>query len=272
MIVITGATGNIGRSLVRRLHGHDPLAVVRRPIEDLGGPYTLADFEQPRTIGGLLSPGDRLFLNSGLWPGVVEAHRAVIDLAAEAGVAQIVAVSVRDAAPGAPLGMGMHGEIDEHLRKSGVPYAILQPTGFMQTLPRDVRDGTLYGAYGPAPVNYIDTRDLADVAAALLTAPVGPGREYLLTGPESLSHEAIAAEITGALGREVRYVNLSVAEMAAHLERQGVPEPFAGELARLQARTGDGSWAPVTTVVRELTGHAPRSWQDFLAGHRDAFA
>ncbi|GAA2862339.1 NAD(P)H-binding protein [Nonomuraea rubra] len=272
MIVITGATGNIGRALVRRLHGHDPLAVVRRPAEDLGGPYAMADFDEPETIGRLLSPGDRLFLNSGIWPGFVGAHRAVIDLAAAAGVAQIVAVSVRDAAPGARLGMGLHGQADAHLRKSGVPYAILQPTGFMQTLPRDVRDGTMYGSYGSAAVNYIDTRDLADVAAALLTSPVGPDREYLPTGPASLSHERIAAEIGRAIGREIRYVNLSVAEMTAHLERQGVPQPFAGELAELQAETGNGGWAPTTTVVAELTGHEPRTWQDFLTDHKDAFA
>ncbi|MFC7111668.1 hypothetical protein ACFQQB_71550 [Nonomuraea rubra] len=181
-------------------------------------------------------------------------------------------MSVRDAAPGARLGMGLHGQADAHLRKSGVPYAILQPTGFMQTLPRDVRDGTMYGSYGSAAVNYIDTRDLADVAAALLTSPVGPDREYLPTGPASLSHERIAAEIGRAIGREIRYVNLSVAEMTAHLERQGVPQPFAGELAELQAETGNGGWAPTTTVVAELTGHEPRTWQDFLTDHKDAFA
>ncbi|TYB70334.1 NAD(P)H-binding protein [Nonomuraea sp. PA05] len=274
MIVITGATGNIGRALAGRLHGHghDTLAVVRRPADDLGSPYAPADFDEPRTIGALLSPGDRLFLNSGIWPGFVDAHRAVIDLAAEAGVAQIVAVSVRGAAPGARLGMGMHGLVDAHLRKSGVPYAILQPSGFMQTLPRDFRDGTMYGSYGHTPVNYIDTRDIADVAAALLTSPVGPSREYLLTGPPSLSHDAIAAQAAEVLGREVRYVNLSVPEMAAHLEGRGVPQPFAGELAELQAETGDGSWAPATGVVREVTGHAPRTWQDFLTDHKDAFA
>ncbi|MGR6917209.1 NAD(P)H-binding protein [[Actinomadura] parvosata] len=272
MIVITGATGNIGRALARRLHGHDPLAVVRRPADDLESRYAIADFDRPETIGDLLSPGDRLFLNSGIWPGFVAAHRAVIDLAAKAGVAQIVAVSVRGAAPGRRLGMGLHGLVDAHLKESGVPYAILRPSGFMQTLPRDFRDGTMYGAYGSAGVNYIDTRDIADVAAALLTAPVGPGRVYELTGPRSLSHDGIAAEIGKALGRAARYVNLSVPEMAAHLERQGIPQPFAGELAALQAETGDGSWEPTTTAVADLTGHAPRSWQEFLADHRHLFA
>lgn len=271
MIVVTGATGNIGRALAARLSGHDALAVVRRPADDLGIPYKPADFDRPETIGELLSPGDRLFLNSGIWPGFVDAHRAVIDLAAKAGVAQIVSVSVRDAAPGAKLGMGLHGVVDAHLRKSGVPWTILQPSGFMQTLPRDFKDGTMYGSYGTIPVNYIDTRDIADVAATLLTSPVGLDRDLLLTGPESLSHEGIAAEIGRTLGRPARYVNLSVPDMAAHLERQGIPQEFAGELAELQAKTGDGGWAPTTTVVEDVTGRPPRTWPAFLADHKDAF-
>ncbi|MFB4280142.1 NAD(P)H-binding protein [Nonomuraea sp. MTCD27] len=271
MIVVTGATGSIGRALVGRLRGHDVLAVVRRDAEDLGVPYAKADFDRPDTIGGLLNPGDRLFLNSSLWPGYVDAHRAVIDLAARAGVAQIVAVSVRDAEPGAKLGMGMHGAVDAHLRKSGVPWTILQPSGFMQNLPRDFEHGSMYGAYGTTPVNYIDARDIADVAAALLTAPVGPDRDLVLTGPESLSHDRIAEEIGRALGRPVRYVNLPVPEMTAHLERQGIPQPHAGDLAALMAETGDGRWAATTTAVRDVTGRPPRPLSAFLADHRDAF-
>ncbi|MEV0622164.1 NmrA family NAD(P)-binding protein [Nonomuraea sp. NPDC050404] len=271
MIVITGATGTIGRALVERLRGHDVLAAVRRPADDLGRPYALADFDEPGTIGRLLSPGDRLFLNSGLWPGVVEAQRAIIDLAANACVAQIVAISVRDAAPGARLGMGMHGLIDAHLRESGVPWAILQPSGFMQNLPRDFRDGVMYGSYGTAPVNYIDTRDIAEVAATLLTGEIGQNRDHVLTGPESLSHDRIAEEVGRSIGRPVRYVNLPVPEMTAHLERQGIPQPHAGDLARLMSETGDGRWAPTTTTVQDLAGRPPRPLSAFLADHQNAF-
>ncbi|MEO3870772.1 NAD(P)H-binding protein [Nonomuraea sp. B12E4] len=271
MIVITGATGSIGRALVERLRGHDVLAVVRRPADDLGCDYALGDLDDPETVGRLLSPGDRLFLNSSLWPGFVRAHQAVTDLAARAGVAQVVAVSVRDARPGAKLGGGMHGEVDAHLRKSGVPWSILQPTGFMQNLPRDVRDGHFYGSYGAEPVNYIDTRDVAEVAAALLTRPVGPSGDHVLTGPESLSHDQIAEALTAVLGREIRYVDLPVPEMTAHLERQGIPQPHAGDLAELMAATGDGRWATTTTTVEDLTGRPPRPLTAFLTDHKHAF-
>jgi uncharacterized protein YbjT (DUF2867 family) len=272
VIVVTGATGSIGRALVERLRGHDVLAAVRRPADELAAPYALADFERPESIGELLSPGDRLFLNSSLWPGFADAHRAVIDLAARAGVAQIVALSVRDAAPGSRLGWGMHGVVDAHLRESGVPWAVLQPSGFMQNLPGEFGTGTMYGSYGTGLVNYIDTRDIADVAATLLTGPVGQGGDYVLSGPESLSHDRIAERITEVTGRDVRYVDLTVPEMTAHLERQGLPGPRAAELAVLMAETGDGRWAPATDTVMELTGRPPRSLADFLTDHKDAFA
>ncbi|MEU0570774.1 NmrA family NAD(P)-binding protein [Nonomuraea sp. NPDC005983] len=270
MIVVTGATGSIGRALIDTLRGEEVVAVVRRPV-DLGCEYVLGDFDQPETIGKVLSAGDRLFLNSSLWPGVVAAQQAVIDLAREAGVAQVVSVSVRDARPGAPLGGGLHGEIDAHLRRSGLPWSILEPTGFMQNLLADVREGRFYGAYGSARVNYIDTRDIADVAAALLTRPVGADATYVLTGPESTTHAEIAAAITAALGREVSYVDLPIPEMAAHAERRGFPGPTALEFATLMAEMGDARWSSLTSTVEDVTGRPPRTLATFLADHAAAF-
>ncbi|MFG1700074.1 NAD(P)H-binding protein [Nonomuraea sp. NPDC049309] len=272
MIVVTGATGSIGRELAALLRGRDALAAVRRPAGDLGIPYRIADLERPETVGALLSPGDRLFLNSSIWPGFADAHRAVIDLAARAGVAQIVTVSVRGAASGARLATGLHGIVDAHLRASGVPYAILQPTGFMQNLPHEFADGVMYGSYGTAPVNYIDARDIAATAAALLTGPAGPSGEHVLTGPESLPHDRIAEEIGRVLGRPARYVDLPVPEMTAHLERRGMPRAQAAELAALMAEIGDGRWASTTTTVEDLTGRPPRPLSAFLTDHKDAFS
>ncbi|MGW4408807.1 NmrA family NAD(P)-binding protein [Nonomuraea sp. NPDC004702] len=270
MIVITGATGSIGRALVAQLAGQDVLAVSRTPA-DLGVPHAVGDFTRPETIGRLLSPGDRMFLNSSPFPGFAERLNEVVDLAAEAGVAQIVEVSVRDAAPGAALSAGPHGEVDEHLRASGVPHAVLQPTGFMQNLLGEVRGDRFHGSWGAGGMNYIDARDIAAVAAALLTRPVGASGSYLLTGPESPTHEEIAATMTRVLGRPVSYVDLPVPEMAARLAGQGIPEPFATELAAAQATLSRTGWAEITTTVEEVTGRPPRTLAAFVADHADAF-
>ncbi|MEV4218242.1 NAD(P)H-binding protein [Nonomuraea sp. NPDC049725] len=271
MIVVTGATGSIGRALTGLLPREEVVAVVRRPA-GLACAEAVADFERPETIGRLLSPGDRLFLNSSLWPGVADAQRAVVDLAAEAGVAQIVSVSVRGARPGGPLGADPHGRIDDHLRAGGVPYAILRPSGFMQNLPGEVRDGRFHGSYGEARVNYIDTRDVAAVAAALLTAPVGPSAVHELTGPQSYTHEEIAAVISAAAGKPVAYVDLPVPEMTAHLVARGLPEPAAGALAAMMRDMGRTDWWSLSTAVRDLTGRPPRTLAAFAAEHAAAFA
>jgi NAD(P)H dehydrogenase (quinone) len=272
MIVVTGGTGTIGGALIERLRGQgagqNVLAVVRRPV-DVGVATVLGDFNEPESIVKPLSPGDRLFLNAMPFPRFVETFNEVIDLAKAADVAQIVAVSVRGAKPGNKLSSGLHGEVDEHLRASGVPYAILQPTSFMQNLARDLRGDRFYGSYGKSRFNYIDARDIGDVAAALLTAPVGESRDYILTGSQSSTHDEIAAAMTAVLGREIRYVDLPVAEMAARLAEEGIPEPYATDLPTMQATVGV-SWAEIYPTVQEVTGRPPRTLARFLADYSEA--
>ncbi|WP_433226797.1 NAD(P)H-binding protein [Microtetraspora malaysiensis] len=264
MIVVTGATGTIGRALIEELGGA-ARAVVRRAEqgEELGCDYVVGDLERPESIP--LGPGDRLFLNSGLWPGFVRAHQAVIDHAAAAGVAQMVTVSVRGVTSSSLLGFGMHGQVDEHLKASGVPWSILAPVGFMQNLADDVdEEGRIFGSYGRGRVGYIDARDIAAVAAVLLTRPVEAEATYELTGPVAPTHDEVAAELTRTLGRTVHYVDLPVEEAAIHLEKRGMPAPAARDLARLMSQIGDGRWASTTTTVADILGRQPRSLREFL--------
>ncbi|MEU8323549.1 NAD(P)H-binding protein [Nonomuraea sp. NPDC048881] len=268
MIVVTGATGTIGRALIEELGGV-ARAVVRRAEQgdelraELGCDYVVGDLERPESIP--VEPGDRLFLNSALWPGFARAHRAVIDHAAAVGVAQVVTVSVRGVTPGSLLGFGLHGQVDEHLKASGVPWSILAPVGFMQNLAGDVDgEGRIVGSYGRGKVGYIDARDIGAVAAVLLRRPVGADAVYELTGPVAPTHDEIAAELTRALGRDVRYVDLPVEEAAAHLAGRGMPAPAAHDLATLMSQLGDGRWATTTTTVTDLLGRRPRSLREFL--------
>lgn len=274
MIVVTGGTGSIGRALIenlRGLRGRDVLAVVRKPA-DLGVRQGPGDFTRPESVAGNLTAGDRLFLNSSPFPAFVESFTRVIDLAKAAGVAQIVTVSVRGAKPGAPLSAGPHGEIDEHLRAAGVPYAILQPTSFMQNLITDLSQDRLYGSWGESRINYIDARDIGEVAATLLTEPIGQSRDYLLTGPQSFSHTEISTTMTAALGRDIRYVDLPVPAMSARLAAAGIPEPFATELPEAQATVAGEGWSEVNDTVEDITGHPPRGLARFLTDHAPAFS
>ncbi|WP_327085375.1 NAD(P)H-binding protein [Nonomuraea sp. NBC_01738] len=256
MIVVTGATGSIGGEVMRLLgEAARPVSRSTRPPGDL---------ERPESLG--LREGDRLLLNSSLWPGFVRAHQETIDLAAKAGVAQIVTVSVAGAEPGGLLGTGMHGEADAHLRASGIPHAILQPVGFLQNLPGLVeRSDEIVGSYGEARVGYIDTRDIAAVAARILTDPIGPSATHLLTGGSAPTHAEVAAALAERLGRPITYLDLPVEQAAERLAGlYGIPVEAGLALASLMAQVGDGRWASTTSTVEDITGRAPRSLEDYL--------
>jgi uncharacterized protein YbjT (DUF2867 family) len=285
MILVTGATGSIGRHLVRDLERRRvPFkALVRDATKGaaLGCEFIVGDFDDPDSIATAMAGVDRLFLNAaGAQPAagpqpMIRQQRTAIDAAVRAGVSKVVKVSVWRASKGGKLAGGAHWEIEEHLKTSGMDWALLQPSGFMQNFVTGAgaftEDGNLLGAYGDASVSYIDCHDIAAAAAVLLTGSRWV-ESFVLTGPEALSHHEIAGKLSIALGRTVRYVDLPPAEFAARLTAQGLPADFAADVAELFADVAGGALAATTTTVRELTGHTPRTFDEFLAKNRDALA
>jgi uncharacterized protein YbjT (DUF2867 family) len=119
-------------------------------------------------------------------------------------------------------------------------------------------------------VSYVDCADIAACAVALLTGPARPGATFTLTGPEALTHAEIAALLSDAWGRPVRYVDLPPDAFAARLTAQGLPEAFAADVAALFAEVATaGTLAGTTGDVEELTGRPPRTFADFLTTTRD---
>ncbi|MFG1709643.1 NAD(P)H-binding protein [Nonomuraea sp. M3C6] len=284
MILVTGATGSIGTHLVRLLldRGVPFKALVRDETRGraLGCDVVVGDFDDPGSLAAALAGADRLFLNAGGAQPVdgeqpmIRQQRAAIDAARAAGVSRVVKVSVWGAHQGGRLAEGAHWEIEEYLKASGLGWSILQPSGFMQNFITGAgaftADGKLAGAYGDAPVSYIDCYDIAACAAALLTGSDGLGETYVLTGPRALTHAEIARELSAALARTVAYAELSPDELAAALRAQGLPERFADDVAVLSRQVATGSLEATTSAVRELTGREPRTFAQFLAANAEA--
>ncbi|MFF2011517.1 SDR family oxidoreductase [Streptomyces sp. NPDC058195] len=273
MILVTGATGTIGRYLVRALAeaGAPFRALVRdaRKGEELGCAYTVGDFDDPASMEVALEGVDRLLLNSGGALPVegrqpmVRQQTGVIDLARTAGVSWVVKISAWQPSPDSKLSVRAHGEIEQHLKDSGLRWASLQPTSYMQNfLTGDggfAHGAALEGPYGAGRVAYIDAYDIASCAAVLLTGPVRDSATYALTGPEALTHEVIAAKLG------VPFRDLSPQEAAEGLQAQGLPRWFVDDLLELYAEMAAGAMSVVTPVVQELTGRAPRTFDAFLA-------
>src|SRR6266540_923692 len=204
VILVTGATGNTGSELVRLLAeaGAPARALVRSPgkaasIERLGLETALGDFERPDTLDAAMAGCDHLFLLSPPNPHQPEQEHDAIDAAKRAGVGHVVALSVLGSSPDASVPFGRwHGEIDRHLVESGLPYTLLLPSGFMQNFLASAQtvaeQGALYGMTGDSRTSYVDVRDVAAVAARVLTSPSHEGKAYALTGPEALSGAEVA--------------------------------------------------------------------------------
>lgn len=280
MILVTGATGSIGRSLVRRLRedGAAFRALVRYEAKGraLDCDFVVGDFDDPSSITAALDGVDRLFLNgSGAQPldgeqPMIHQQKSVIDAACAAGVTHVVKVSVWHARRGAKLSQGAHWEIDEYLRAAGLAWSLLQPAGFMQNFIAPgafTPDGNLISSYGSTPVAHIDCHDIAACAAVLLAGPQGKGETFVLTGPEALTDAQISDKFSSALGRAVGRTELPSDALAAAMTSEGLPRQFAEDLALLVKEVAAGSQATTTTAVRDVTGRPPRTFDDFLTAN-----
>jgi uncharacterized protein YbjT (DUF2867 family) len=233
------------------------------------------DLARPATIAGALSGVDRLFLLSSPHHDVVAWQSHAIDAAAGAGVRLIVRSSMLGADAGSPMTFArQHGKIDDHLRASGVPYAVVRPNVFLQNvtetnLPSIGPDGVLYTPAGDARLSMADTRDAAEIAVLALTGAGSAGEEHDVTGPDALSYADVAARLSAALGRPISYVSPPLDTYRETLAGFGLDRFMANGLAEMfedYQRSGTAGYAArVTDTVERLMGHAARSLDGLLA-------
>lgn len=286
MIVIFGATGSTGVPLVRRLvsEGRALRVAARDPARTratLGVevPTVTADVTKPATLRAALEGATRVYTAVGGatgTPDLVAAERALIDAAREAGVGHYVKVSGIDASPEGPARIQRwHGETERHLEGSGVPFTVLRPTFFMQNLlglAPAIAGGILPVPTGDARAAHIDARDIADVAAEVLTTEGHLGRRYTLTGPVALSHAEVAAALARELGAVVDFVDVPPEAFRDGGVRAGMPPWFADLLTDVYVTVfATGRASRVTGDVARVTGRAPRDLASFIREHRDVF-
>jgi uncharacterized protein YbjT (DUF2867 family) len=222
---------------------------------------------------------ERVFLNSGPTEDLVELQGNVIAAARRAGVRHVVKLSVFGAdlpQAGTVRFMRQHVEVERTLRDSGLAWTMLRPTFFMQNLlgsAATIRQaGAIFMPAGDGRAPYIDTRDIADVAAVTLTQGGHEGRAYELTGPEDLSFHDMAREIGAAIGKDVKYVPVSDDQARQSLLAAGIPAWNVEGLLELMKATRNGWMAGVTGEAERLTGHPARTFAAFAREHVAAFA
>ncbi|RYU77933.1 SDR family oxidoreductase [Hymenobacter persicinus] len=285
-ILVTGATGTVGAEVVKAL-GNRGLKVRAgvhslikgERLKQLNPDVQLVemDFAKPETLHVALTGVDRVFLITPFSEDQVELAKRLIDAAKQAGVQQVVRLSAAgaEAEPGIQLGR-WHREIERYLEQSGLAYTILRPGGFMQNFfnysGESIRqEGKLYLPLGEGKVSYIDARDIAATAAAVLSAPGTEhyGQAYTLTGPAAISGHEVAAAIGQATGRPVSYVDLP--EEAAAQSMAAAPAWQRDSMLELQRLYKAGYAAGVSTAVEVFTNCPPRSIEQFAKDYQQQF-
>ena len=283
MILVTGATGRTGSEVVKELiaKGEQVRALVRDPerAEAIRGPgveLIVGDVEKPETWDAALNGVDKAFLLSPEGPQMAELHGKFAEAANNAGVRHLVRMSILVANPDSPLAIGKwHGEADQNVANSGIPYTIIRPAYFMQNIIGSARmiamESAFPGAMGDGKVGVIDTRDIGNVAATILTSDGHEGKTYPLTGPDSLSQGELAGKLSAVLGKEIKYVNVSQADAKSGMMAMGMPDWMADGWAAMAMMISTGAADMVTPMVKEVTGQEPRSFEEFAGDYAGAF-
>jgi uncharacterized protein YbjT (DUF2867 family) len=188
----------------------------------------------------------------------------------------MVKVSAWGASPSAPMGLGRwHGETDQLLRDSGLRWVVLQPHGFMQNTFGYVASikgqSSIFAPLGEGRVCYIDSRDIGEVAGAVLLSDRFDNRDLELTGPVAFSYQELAAAFSDGLGKKVQYVNVSPDAARQAMLGAGFPSWLADDLLTLSGFYAANYASTPTATVAEVLGKPGRSLADFVRDHRAAF-
>jgi uncharacterized protein YbjT (DUF2867 family) len=283
MIVVTGATGNVGSSVVRSLleHGEKVRAFVRDPEKArrmLGEDVELSigDFDDARSVAEALNGGKRVFLSSGEGPDKVRWEKAVIDAAAEAGVGLVVRASTMGADAGSFSSLAWHGELEDTLKASGVPWTILQSNWYMTNLLPNAGQiaatGKIFMPAGDARIGMVDPADTGRVGAAVVASDGHEGKTYTVTGPAGVGFAQVAEALSAATGRTIEYVDVPPEAAKKAMAAAGLPDWLPDFLDRLFARFRAGEFGDVADTVERLTGSPSTPIEEFARKHAAAFS
>lgn len=272
MIVVTGATGNVGRGLVQALvEGGAEVSAVSRRVPEFelrqGARHYAADLADPASLAGALDGAEALFLMvAGDQP------EEILKAASAAGVRRVVLLSSQGAGT-RPQTYGHPVAFETAVRASGLEWTILRPGGFatnaFQWADSVRTQRTAAAPFGDVVPPAIDPADVAEVAAAVLTGDEHAGWTYELTGPEALSPRQRVQAIADAVGEPVRFVEQSREEARAQLLHV-MPESVVEATLGIVGEPTPAEQA-VSPDVERILGRAPRSFADWAVRNVVAF-
>ncbi|WP_028921007.1 SDR family oxidoreductase [Pseudonocardia acaciae] len=284
MILVTGAGGAVGTALLGELRagGHPVRAAYHSPAKTAeasanGIDAVTVDASDPATLAPALAGVDTVFLLGAMGSDQTTRERNVVETAKANGVERVVKLSVWRADEELTPIARLHRPVERALESSGLAWTFLRPNFYMQNFSRQfaasIRSNRAFAQPASrAPISFVDVRDIARVAARVLTSAGHDGVVYDITGPQALTYDEAAATLTEVLAEPVRFVELTDEQARAAMLQRGLPEFYADALIEVSRAYRDGGAETVTTTVRTLTDRDPVTFERFVRDHRASFA
>ncbi|WP_246281635.1 NmrA family NAD(P)-binding protein [Fodinicola acaciae] len=269
---MTGAGGAVGGALAAELAAAGQRT--RLAFHSQRGDGVTIDFARPDTLAPAVDGVESVFLLSVSGPTQADHEGNLVSAAARAGVRRIVKLSAwRAPEELTPIGR-FHHAAEQRVRDSGLAWTFLRPNFYMQNFTRQLagairRTDAFALPASTAAISFVDTRDIAAVAARVLVEPRHEGRAYDITGPAALTYAEVADVFSATLGRRIEFHGQTDDEARAAMLARGTP---ADTLLAVYRAYRDGGAEQVSTVVRDLTGRDPISFGQFVHDHRAVFS
>jgi uncharacterized protein YbjT (DUF2867 family) len=287
-ILVTGATGTVGGEVVRQLASTDStvnikaaghsLQELEKNIEDDRIKSTQIDFNEPETLRDALKSTDKVFLLTPFQSDMLQYSSNMLEEIKNArDIKHIVKLSVMGAEfePGGRL----HLQAEKMIVGSGIPYTFLRPNAFMQNFVNFYshiikEKGILSVPAGDGKVSFVDARDIAAVAVQVLIGNNDGkynSKTYDITGPEAISYNDAVNILSEQVGKKISYVDVSKTDAIKAMKDIGLDEWLIDIILEGYNNLRKGYFSPVTTVVEEITGRKPISFNEFAKEHAEVF-
>ena len=290
-ILVTGASGHLGRAVIAHLVGTykvpagQIIAATRKPegltdLAEQGVEVRAADFDSADLAKSFAGAKRLLLISTDAVdrPGRrLEQHLKAIEAAKAAGVQHIVYTSMPNPSADSPIIFaGDHRGTEEAIAASGMTHTILRNSWYMEnligSLPSALASGKWYSATGQGRLANAARDDQARAAAAALASGSTENRTYTLTGPQALTTEEIAKIASEVLGKPIEVVKVTPEQLAGGMKAAGVPDMFIPLMVSFDVNTAQGRMETVTNDIKVLTGTAPQSLRDWFKENKAMFA
>jgi len=273
MIAITGATGHLGREVVRllleRVAAPEIVAVVRsagkaQGLATLGVSVREADYSKPETLTAAFTSAEKVLLISSSEVGHrIPQHKAVVDAAKKAGAKLLVYTSILSADTSPLILAKEHKATEEYIRNSGISFVILRNGWYLENqtgaLAPAIAHGAILGAAGDGRFAAAARADYAEAAVTVLTADGHAGKTYELGGDVPYTLPELAAEVSKQTGKTVAYQDLPQKKYAEALVGFGLPEILAQAVADADAGAAKGALDTTSHDLNQLLGRPTTS-------------